>query len=93
MEKPQGRAPVFRPRFTLSLLYLVGFFFLYALILVAPELASVAEPGGPQNEAALRHAAEEAARQAIRPRLPMALVAALASVALGARWRLLPGLR
>jgi ABC-type sulfate transport system permease component len=84
-------APVFQPRFTLTILYLFGFFLLYCLILVAPTLWEVARtlPPGPEQQAA----AESAAREAIRGRLLFAFLAALASISLGAYFRRLPGLR
>jgi hypothetical protein len=83
--------PTFQPRVTLSLLYLAVFFFLYTGILVAPELRRVARevPPGPGQQ----QAAFEAVRSAARPRLPVALVAAIATTTLAARAGALPGLR
>ena len=38
MSAPRAsRPPPFQPRFTLGLFYLAGFFFLYCLVLIAPE--------------------------------------------------------
>ena len=84
------RAPEFRPSFTLALLYGVAFFFLYAFLLVMPELLSIlqqVEPGPDQQEAATR-----AVQEAFRPRFPWAVGLALATLALGARLEVLPGL-
>jgi hypothetical protein len=92
MSQPlRSRPPTFRPRFTLSLLYLFGFFLLYCLILVAPELYEVLRnvPTGPEQE----QAAQEAARRAIQPRLPFALAAALVTTVVAARAGWLPGMR
>jgi ABC-type sulfate transport system permease component len=85
------RPPTFQPRFTLSLLYLFGFFLLYCLLFVAPELYEVLRnvPTGPEQE----QAAREAARQAVRPRLPYALAAALVTTVVAVRAGWLPGMR
>ena len=52
-----------RPRFTLLLIYLFAFFFLFCLILVVPALFEVLQtlPPGPEQEEAARIAAQEAA--------------------------------
>ena len=92
-EPPRRPAPAFQPRFTLGLLYLIAFLLLYALLLVAPELAEVAEPGGPENREALEQAAFEAARGVVLPRLPLALAASFLTLYLGGRLGFLPGLR
>ncbi len=87
------RPPSFQPRFTLGLLYLGGFFFLYALLIVAPplwELWRSLPPGAEADEQALARAAE-LARQSVRPHLAIALAAALATTALGSWTGLLPG--
>jgi hypothetical protein len=85
------RAPVFRPRFSLAILYLVGFFFLYALLLVVPELTDVLAqtPPGPEQE----ELARSASHKAIRPLLPLAAGMALLSTLAGAHFQVLPGLR
>ena len=90
-EPRRSRPPTFQPRFTLSLLYLFGFFLLYCLLFLAPELYEVMQnvPTGPEQE----QAAQEVARQAVRPRLPYALAAALATTVVAARARWLPGMR
>lgn len=98
MQTPHGSLPQrrsrpapFRPSFTLALAYVAGFFALYALLMILPELLRVlAEvPPGPEQQ----ELAAEAAREAARPRLAYALAAALASVGLGSYLRILPGLK
>jgi hypothetical protein len=81
----------FQPRFTLTILYFAAFFLLYALFLVAPALLDVARrvPPGPELQAA----SFEAARGALSRRFPIALVASIATLALGIFARVLPGLR
>jgi hypothetical protein len=63
----------------------------WALVLIAPTLWHVMQtvPPGPE----LERAAQEAAREAARPRLLLALALALVTVVLGARSRVLPGIR
>jgi len=85
------RAPTFQPRFTLSLLYLAGFFFLYAILLILPELLGVlaeVAPGPEQQELA-----REVAREAARPRLVIAAALSLLTTAAGGYYRVLPGMR
>jgi hypothetical protein len=81
----------FQPRFTLSILYLFGFFFLYCLLLVAPSLWEVAQtvPPGPEQQ----EAAQQVAREVARPRLWIAVVLSALTTILGAHYRILPGLR
>ncbi len=88
---PRRRPPVFRPSFTLSLLYLVVFFFAFALLLILPELTKVlAEvPPGPEQE----QIAREVAREAARPRLLYAVGLALGCLGLGVYLDILPGLK
>ncbi len=90
-EPHRSRPPTFQPRFTLSLLYLFGFFLLYCLLFIAPELYEVLRnvPTGPEQE----QAAQEVARRAVRPRLPFALAAALVTTVAAARAGWLPGMR
>ena len=92
MSAPRPSRPQpFQPRFTVGLFYLAGFFFLYCLVLIAPELWQVlqAVAPGPEQE----QAAAEAARKAVRGRLLPALLAALVTTALGGKAGWLPGLR
>jgi len=95
---PEQRPPYYRkvgasfqPRFTLGILYLFGFFFLYCLLLVAPSLLEVLDtvPTGPEQQ----EAAERVAREVIRPRLWLAVVLAASTTVLGSHFRLLPGMR
>jgi hypothetical protein len=81
----------FQPRFTLSILYLFGFFFLYCLLLVAPSLLEVAKtvPPGPEQQ----EVAQQVAREVVRPRLWIAVALAALTTVLGAHYRVLPGLR
>jgi hypothetical protein len=84
------RPPPFQPRATLGLVYIAVLTLVYALILIAPTLWEVLQSGPPGPE--LQRAAHDAAREAARPRLLLALGLALATVALGARAGRLPGL-
>jgi len=89
---PRRRPPPFpRPFFTLAIVYLFGFFLVYALALVAPALLAVARsmPPGPDQQAA----AERAAYEAAQGRMGIAFVLALATVALGVWSKRLPGFR
>jgi len=83
--------PTFQPRFTLGLVYLFGFFFLYCLILIAPSLIEVLEtvPTGPEQQ----QAAEKIAHEVIRPRLWIATALSTITTVAGAHYRLLPGFR
>ena len=87
----QNERAVFRPQFTLGLLYAVAIFFLYCLLLVMPELLDVMRsvPPGPAQEEAAREAAYEATRR----RLPWALVATILTLIVAAYTRALPGMR
>ena len=92
MSGPAGsRPPTFQPRFTLGIVYLFGFFVLYCLIAVAPDLYQVmgSVPPGPE----LEEAAREVTRRVIRPRLPVALGAALLTTFFAGRAGWLPGMR
>jgi hypothetical protein len=81
----------FQPRFTLGILYLFGFFFVYCLLLVAPSLLEVLEtvPTGPEQQ----QAAEQVAREVVRPRLWIAVLLSALTTVLGAHYRVLPGMR
>jgi ABC-type sulfate transport system permease component len=80
-----------KPRFTLGILYLFAFFFLYCFLLVAPALWEVLQttPVGPEQE----EVAARVAKEAIQPHLWIAFVAAVATVALGMGRGVLPGTR
>ena len=88
-----SRALPFRPRFTLMLLYLAGFFLFYALLLVSPELASFSSVATNTPPEELQSRALEAAQGAMRGKAFLALLAALATVGLGTWRRFLPGMR
>ncbi len=80
-----------QPRFARTRVYLGAFFLGYCLLLIAPELIEVARtvaPGPEQQEQARR-----VADATIRPRLPIALAAALVTTALLAYAKRLPGMR
>jgi hypothetical protein len=98
-EVPPPRAPraVFRPRFTLTLVYLVFFFFLFGLIIALPDLLAGARELGPGPEE-LAPEELERAREITRGalaggRLLIALGLAVIVTGLGSYARLLPGLR
>ena len=78
-----------RPRFTLGMLYLFAFFFLFCLILVGPALWEVFQniPPGPEQEEAARVAAQEAIRGKLHIAFGLATLAAGAGMYKG--W--LPG--
>ena len=81
---------MFRPSFTLALVYLVALFFLYAFLLIMPELMTVlrdVQPG-PEQQAI----AEQAARESFRSKFPWAFALALATLGIGGWLQVLPGL-
>lgn len=88
---------VFRPRFTLSLLYLAFFFFLFGILLALPDLLEGARnlgPGPDELTAEELDRARETARQTLRGgRLLVALALAVIATGLGGYARVLPGLR
>jgi hypothetical protein len=89
-----SRPPPFRPRFTLTLFYIAGFFLLYALLFVAPDLAPLLGAEGqalPPDQ--LQERARQVAQQAMRGKVILALAASIATVGLAAWRRVLPGMR
>ena len=88
---PRRRPPTFQPRFALLLLYFVAFFFAFAMVLILPELLDVLEhvPTGPEQE----QAAQQVAHAVAGPRLLAAFLMATGSVAVGAYYKILPGMR
>ena len=84
--------PKFRPVAILGLLYFAAFFCLFGLLLVVPELSNVLESAGTDPEAQ-KAAAQQAVHAVFRPRMPFAIVMALAATAAGAHFKLLPGFR
>jgi hypothetical protein len=94
--RPRPPAASFRPEFTLLLLYFFALFLVFALLLALPSLLEALRalpPGeGPLSEQE-RALAADAARDALRGRVPYALIAALLVLSLGVWTRSLPGLR
>ena len=88
---PRPREASFHPRFLLTILYLMGFFFAAALLLILPELLEVlAEvPPGPEQQ----EIAKQAAQRAVGPRLLPALIISVLATAAGTYLEVLPGLR
>jgi hypothetical protein len=89
-----GQPSRFQPRFTLGLLYVAGFFFLFCLLWVAPPLLDLFQrlpPGATPEEE--QRMASELARRVVQPRLGIAFAAALVATAVGAYAGILPGLR
>ena len=88
------RPPAFRPHFTLGLLYLVGLFILFAIVLILPSfLELLAEaPTGPQAEQELYDAAFEIGRAA-RSRIVAAAALSIATVVIGTHYKVLPGMK
>jgi TctA family transporter len=78
-----------KPRFTLGILYLMAFFFVYCFALAGPALWEVLQtvPPGPEQE----EIAARAAQQALQSRVWIAFVAAVATTGLGMAKGLLPG--
>ena len=86
--------PQLQPRFTLGILYVLGFFFLYCLAFVTPALLELLEtlpPDLSEEEANARGA--EVAQRIVQPRLLAALAAAILTTGLGIWRRILPGYR
>ena len=78
----------------LTLLYVAGFFLLYALLFVAMDLAPLLGAEGqalaPEE---LQARAQQVSQQAMRGKVPLALIASLGTVGLGVWRRVLPGMR
>jgi len=94
---PRSRQPVFRPRFTLTLLYLAFFFLLFGMVFALPDLLEGARNLGPGPEELSPEElarARDTAREALRGgRLLVALALAVIATGLGSYARILPGLR
>jgi hypothetical protein len=92
-----SRAPVFRPRFTLLLLYVAVFFLLYEMLFALPDLLAGARALGPGPDELTPEEmarAQEIARQSLSGgKVLLGLVASLATVGLGIWRRALPGMR
>jgi hypothetical protein len=80
-----------RPFFTLAIVYVFGFWFLYLFAFAAPTLWEIqnAMPDGPEKQ----RAAEEATRAVLEGRVLPALLLSLATVVLAAWAKKLPGFR
>jgi len=86
---PRRRAPVFRPRFTISILYLVGFAGAFMLLMCLPGFMEVLAAGG--DEETITRRAAEVAQENARPYVALAL--SLLATGLGGYYEVLPGLR
>ena len=92
MTTPRRRAaPIAKPRFTLGILYVMAFFFVYCFALAGPALWNVLQtvPPGPEQEAL----ASQAAQEAVQSRLWVALAAAVITTGVGMAKKLLLGTR
>jgi hypothetical protein len=93
-EPQRRRAEPFRPRFTVMILYLGFFFFLYGLLLAVPDLMDVIRQADSLPEAELRQRSEQVTQRSLGGgRVYLALASAAVTVGLGAWQRALPGLR
>jgi hypothetical protein len=91
-----SRTQPFQPRFTMMLLYLAACFLLFALLFALPDLIAGARalgPGPDELSPEELERAKEIARSAMRGKVPLAFVAAVATVGVAAWRRALPGLR
>jgi hypothetical protein len=86
---PVRNPPPFRPRFTLGILYLGGFFLFFSFLQVLPELIHVAEtmPPGPEQEEAARRVMQEGLN------VLLSVLLSLAATSLGVYYSILPGMR
>ncbi|HSJ96417.1 MAG TPA: hypothetical protein VLC53_05065 [Myxococcota bacterium] len=94
--RPRPAPATFRPEFTLLLLYFFGLFLLFALLMALPALLEALRelpPGDGPLTTEERALAAETAREALRGRVPYAVIAALLVLAVGVWTRSLPGLR
>ena len=82
---PPGK---YRPRFIIGIIYLVGFFFLFAFLQILPDLVGLLDlPPGPEQE----RAARELAREQSDPLTSLLLSVLVTS--LGGYYQILPGMR
>jgi hypothetical protein len=90
----KSKKAVFRPNFTLSIIYLLLFFFFYSMLYMFPKLMEF-QSSIPLDMAEAEQKAKIAAyaQQLIQPRWIWMLGAALATTALGIYSGLLPGVR
>ncbi|MBW2244133.1 MAG: hypothetical protein JRH01_19290 [Deltaproteobacteria bacterium] len=91
------RRPAFRASFTLTLLYLFGFFILFALLLALPDLFQAVQqlPPGPEELTAeeLELARQVARRALAGGRIFLAIGSAVVTLGLLAYLQVLPGLK
>ena len=98
-QRPERRRsrPVFRPRFTLMIVYLAAFFVLYGLLFALPDLLQAAAelPPGPEEltPEELEQARGVAAQALSGGKIQLALMASVVTVGLAAWQQALPGLR
>jgi hypothetical protein len=80
-----------RPRFTLAIVYLFLFFFLYCFALILPALWDILQntPVGPEQQELARRVAQET----VQPRLHIVAALAIATTGAGMYWHFLPGMR
>ena len=87
----------FRPRFTILLFYVAGFFLLYAMLFALPDLVAGARELGPGPEELTPEEmarAKQIGREAMAGgKVLIALVASLVTVGLGVWRNVLPGVR
>jgi len=85
--KKRNQGQRFRPRFTIGILYIAGFFFFFAFLQIMPDLIQLLElPPGPDQEIA----AKELARKKSNPLL--SLILSVVATGAGAYYEILPGL-
>ena len=88
--EPRAR---FQPRFTLMVLYFAAFLFFYCFALTAPIVVEFFRIGSAPGAGAEEQAQfAQAMREALRGRLWIAALAAVATMLLGSLARALPGL-
>jgi hypothetical protein len=80
---------VFRPRFTISILYLAGFALIFMFLMSLPGLIDVMSMGG--DEETMTRRAAEVTRTHARP--TVALLLSLLATGLGGYFEVLPGMR
>lgn len=94
--RPRPPPVAFRPQFTLVALYFFVFFVFFCLLLAMPALLEGLRslpPGDGAITERERELAAEIARDALRGKLPYALLATVAALGLGLWTRALPGFR
>ena len=92
MPDPTNARLAFRPRITLMLAYVVFFFFLFCAALVAPSLIELWQELPEAPNALDLELAKKTAMRVARPRLGLALAAAVITTAAGSSAGLLPGI-